>query len=190
MGRPTNQDVLRKVIRTATQLVATNGYEQTTIAHIGEAAGVSSGYIYRHYSGKEALFRSIYESRLHNYQLIYTGIIEKAPSASGAVRRLLDEWFDHVNSGNTVYNFMREIMRIVDNQVDSEIRACHLKMCMKLRERGLAEQSLKPGWDEWRIYYLLFSVPNKMIEDKCREGLPISSAERELVQWVCGQMFV
>ncbi len=49
----------RQVLDAALQLFSTQGYRGTNVRDIAEAAGVSTGRVYHHFSDKEAIFRTL-----------------------------------------------------------------------------------------------------------------------------------
>lgn len=49
------------ILRAARRLFAARGYEDITMAELAKAAGVSTGSIYTHFGGKEALFLAVVE---------------------------------------------------------------------------------------------------------------------------------
>jgi AcrR family transcriptional regulator len=48
------------VLAAARSLFGRNGYAQTSVEEIAEAARVTKGAVYHHFAGKEALFRAVY----------------------------------------------------------------------------------------------------------------------------------
>ncbi len=50
------------IIRTATELFATRGYEATSIETVLEKSGISRGALYHHFDSKEALFEAVFEA--------------------------------------------------------------------------------------------------------------------------------
>lgn len=62
IGRPPAGEIekrKRTILAVATRLFITNGYEKTTLAEIGRAAGVTKRTIYDHIGDKDALFRTV-----------------------------------------------------------------------------------------------------------------------------------
>ena len=49
----------RQVLDAALQLFATHGYRATNVREIADAAGVSTGNVYHHFSDKETIFRTL-----------------------------------------------------------------------------------------------------------------------------------
>ena len=50
-----------EILEAARGLFATDGYQATSLDDIAKAAKVTKGAIYHHFSGKEALFRAVFE---------------------------------------------------------------------------------------------------------------------------------
>jgi AcrR family transcriptional regulator len=59
--RERSEATVARLVTAARRLFASHGYEATTLDDVVGAAGVTKGALYHHYSGKQALFRSVYE---------------------------------------------------------------------------------------------------------------------------------
>jgi AcrR family transcriptional regulator len=70
----------RKLIRVARRLFATRGYGGTSIEDITRRARVTRGALYHHFSGKEEIFRAVFEQ-------VEQELVEKAALATAAERR-------------------------------------------------------------------------------------------------------
>ena len=57
----TRTDVLRSVVDVATELFTAQGYAGTSLDEIVRGARVTTGALYHHFSGKQALFESVFE---------------------------------------------------------------------------------------------------------------------------------
>lgn len=65
-----------KIIRTALQLFAENGFDATSTSKIAKTAGVSEGLIFRHFGNKDGLLSAIMElgrEKAHSYYQIILG---------------------------------------------------------------------------------------------------------------------
>jgi AcrR family transcriptional regulator len=60
-----------RILMNATILFATRGYDGTTTKMIGEAAGVTDGALYRHFSGKKVLWNAVVEHTVQLYKLYH-----------------------------------------------------------------------------------------------------------------------
>jgi AcrR family transcriptional regulator len=71
-GRPPGQTPQGAAARdllyaTAMQLIATRGYEATTLRDIAKEAGVSVGLLYRYFPGKQAIVLALYDELSAEY---------------------------------------------------------------------------------------------------------------------------
>jgi AcrR family transcriptional regulator len=57
-----------RILDTALQCFVAHGYEQTTIARIREAGGVSNGALFHHFASKEAIAEALYVEALSSFQ--------------------------------------------------------------------------------------------------------------------------
>jgi AcrR family transcriptional regulator len=71
-GRPQGQTALGAAARdrlyaTAIEMIATRGYEATTLRDIAKEAGVSVGLLYRYFPGKQAIVLALYDELSAEY---------------------------------------------------------------------------------------------------------------------------
>ncbi len=64
MARITEPMKIEKIKRSVMEIMCESGFGQISIALISEKSGVSSGYLYRFYSGKDELLQDIIESTI------------------------------------------------------------------------------------------------------------------------------
>jgi AcrR family transcriptional regulator len=80
------------IMRTALELLASNGYYGTTISSIADRAGISKGLLYNYFKSKEELIKTIIFSGLENIERLLD------PDADGVIsykemESLLDRFF-------------------------------------------------------------------------------------------------
>lgn len=104
----------RAMIRAAIDLIAERGYERTTLAAIGEAAGYSRGLVTQRFGSKDGLLWEVVERMLHSW-----GVHSLAPRVEGAVgvealQRTLDAYRESVrqspNGVRALYALLFEAM--------------------------------------------------------------------------------
>jgi AcrR family transcriptional regulator len=87
MARPRVFDI-EKAVETATVLFWKNGYEQTSLANLTEAMGITPPSFYFAFKSKDSLFWRVVE----HYQATYLGYMEEAlrqPTARGVAEHVL-----------------------------------------------------------------------------------------------------
>ena len=88
-GRPTRQ----RVVDAAADVFAERGYEGTTVAHVAEKAGLTTGSIYLHFAGKAELLAEAIVS-ISRQQDVHTAAMRGEPDVKPGLRRdfLDDAW--------------------------------------------------------------------------------------------------
>src|SRR5262245_25066207 len=62
--RPTGKERREQILRAAAECFGTRGFHGTTTRDIAAAVGITEAALYRHFSGKQAIYTAIFEERL------------------------------------------------------------------------------------------------------------------------------
>lgn len=81
------------ILNTALKLFSNQGYFNTSVQDIKKAAGVSIGSIYHHFSGKEAIARSLYEDLLMQMKHMLENISHQQNNASDRCKEVIRQLF-------------------------------------------------------------------------------------------------
>ncbi|MBQ4279200.1 MAG: TetR/AcrR family transcriptional regulator [Rikenellaceae bacterium] len=94
MAKQIDSSKIERIRTAAVALISEQGISNCSVAAIAQRAGVSVGYLYRHYNGKEALINDMLEVALNIINEKISGLIEAGKSIdqviSGVVRYLFD----------------------------------------------------------------------------------------------------
>ena len=82
-----------KIIAAALELVRRNGYSNTTLAAIAEAAGFSRGPIYWHFKGKDELYEAVLAYSQEPLEQLIEQSRQLAGSPQAALEHFVGEWF-------------------------------------------------------------------------------------------------
>jgi AcrR family transcriptional regulator len=101
-------DTRRRILDAALASFLAIGYEQTTVARIREAAGVSNGALFHHFASKEAIAEALFVEAIASYQEGLWEIVRRRPrSLRAAVRAVIAHqlgWIeDHPDRARFVY---------------------------------------------------------------------------------------
>jgi len=77
-GEATRDRILEEALR----LFADKGFEASTMNDIASAVGIKTASLYGHFSGKDELFRSVFESALSTWKDLVDGLFAKAEHGS------------------------------------------------------------------------------------------------------------
>lgn len=108
--RKTKEDMLitrEKILQAGFECFDANGFEQTSLAAIAEAAGVTRGAIYWHFEDKKELFRAVVDYNLAHGDITTYG--KQLPSNTPFPERLA-EMFWHALDGNRYVEFVYKCM--------------------------------------------------------------------------------
>jgi AcrR family transcriptional regulator len=77
---------LERLLAAAREVLATQGFDEFTIAAVAERAGVSVGGVYRRFTGKEQLLEAVIDGALEDLQTTIAGALSaRAPGIDGVV---------------------------------------------------------------------------------------------------------
>lgn len=82
-----------KVIAAALELFSRNGYSNTTLAMIGEAAGFSRGPIYWHFKNKDELFEAVLAYSQEPLEQLVAECRTRETAPLAAIRHFVERWF-------------------------------------------------------------------------------------------------
>lgn len=113
-----------RIVKAGFDCFYNNGYEQTSLAAIAQAAGVTRGAIYWHFEDKKALFRAVVDYTLERSDIAEYG--KNLPAELTYTDRLV-EVFWYALDGNPYVEFIFKIINLSStgsefNDVEEKIR--------------------------------------------------------------------
>jgi AcrR family transcriptional regulator len=87
----------RDILDASLRCFLRHGIEATTIEHIREASGASSGSIYHHFGSKQTLAVELYVEGLEELRSLYLQAMAKHTSLRTGVRAILRSYFDWID---------------------------------------------------------------------------------------------
>jgi len=177
MPRSTDIHQLEKVKKVAIQLIVEKGYEKTTIADIAKAAGVATGYIYRHYKGKQAMVQQIFEDRSLNFEKIVDNILAQHADIQQIIEMYVSEVFKNARENNVVYRFMFLIAQEKAFAKSGNRQQIIERVCNKIFDKG---KSLFASTVNAEIIQLvLLNLPQRFIENRINDVGEFSNISAE-----------
>lgn len=106
-----------RILKAGFECFNSNGYEQTSLAAIAQAAGVTRGAIYWHFEDKRALFRAVVD-----YNLLHGDITEYGKKLPGEMpyTERLSEMFWYALDDNPNVEFIFKIMNFASSHPEFE----------------------------------------------------------------------
>jgi TetR/AcrR family transcriptional regulator, transcriptional repressor for nem operon len=84
-----------KILATASDLFAKQGYESTSLSQVAREAKVSKALIFWHFDSKDVLYRSALRRTLEPYFISVAGLADL--DERGRVERLIDQFYDFIH---------------------------------------------------------------------------------------------
>jgi len=166
MARVTDLNKIKNLETAAVELINNKGYGNTTVAAIAKAAGVSTGYLYSHYSSKEELVRTIWENAMDEFDGHIDSSIEKFQTVHEAARHYFEYMFNQSNEHSEMVKFI--ILLVYENAF--AISKKRLKntadQCRKLLTKGLETGELNKDVTAEEVFLIFVSLPMKLVETR------------------------
>lgn len=94
MARITDPTKLEKIKKAAMDLVVKYGYRGTSIGAIAKKAGVSMGYLYRHYSGKSDLIQDLIDNNFKAFEELFFKTDNEVRTVKESIYNIIKMLFD------------------------------------------------------------------------------------------------
>lgn len=110
MARVTEPMKMERIKNATMEIMAEAGYGGLSIAKISKKAGVSSGYLYLHYSGKEELVLDIIDANLHlvRDRILYANNAQ-VQTVYDFLYNIIDNFFELANSEPILARFITKL---------------------------------------------------------------------------------
>jgi AcrR family transcriptional regulator len=164
MVKPTDLQKLYEVREAAIKVIVERGYYGATIAQISKRAGVSDGYIYRHYSGKAELVRELFVESMGYFHAVVLEALAKEKkldailfSTFNFLRQSLIE-----DSDTIAFIFIMDHDHSFD--FPDEVRQGFREIGSKLKALGYSTGEISKSLNEEDIIAIVFGLPIKYME--------------------------
>lgn len=117
------QEKRQLIMNTALELFANNGYENTSVGDIAEAAGISKGLLYNYFRSKEELLETILnqgiDDLMNNFDLNKDGILE-----CYELETFIEKSFKMLNENRTFWklfysvSLQSTVFRLIEKRID------------------------------------------------------------------------
>jgi hypothetical protein len=94
--------------------IKNNGYKTLSTRKIAKHAGVSVGYLYRHYKSKEALIEAIVDKHFNEFQNIISQIVKTNPNFEAIVRAYINSLFKLFEKDSMKLHFLIVIINDIN----------------------------------------------------------------------------
>jgi AcrR family transcriptional regulator len=96
----------RKILEAALRCFAEQGYEATTLGHIRERSGASTGSIYHLFASKEEIAGAVYIDGLRSYQRGFLDVLAQRKTSEAIVRACVEYYLEWVEANERLARFI------------------------------------------------------------------------------------
>ncbi len=152
------QEREQRILDAAHELIVRFGYDKTPVSEIAEAAGVSKGAIYLHFSSKTELFEALLHREVENYTTDWIARIEADPQG-GTIGGVYKHILAAINGNPFMQAMFKKDRRVLGKyikKVDQMFDASHAVKTRALFIKKMQEANVvRPDVDPYVTAYLM-----------------------------------
>jgi AcrR family transcriptional regulator len=173
----------RAILDAALACFSQLGYEQTTMAHVRDRAGASTGSIYHHFKSKEQLARALYLEGIREAQASGLAALVKQRSTERGIMALVNSYLDWVDAHRDWARFLlsarhAEFMVAAEDELSAMNRASERAAAAWLEERTAAGEL--PRLDPALFRALIYAPVGHFARSFLAGNTTVSMAEAKL----------
>ncbi len=118
---PAETTTRQRLLQAGAQLFLSQGFAETSLDQVRQAAQASNGSLYHHFPTRSHLARALYLEALADYHAALLPVLDKAPPAAAGVRALVIRhiaWLQRQPQHARVLVTLRDATRIDDRSAD------------------------------------------------------------------------
>ncbi|ABR46591.1 transcriptional regulator, TetR family [Alkaliphilus metalliredigens QYMF] len=148
MARITEPEKMENIKKAVMGAIIEHGYTGMSIASISERAGVSPGYLYRHYSSKEELVQELVDSQMSKIFNSFIADIDTSSTIYEAAYKTIGKLFMKANEEPILAKFMASV--VMDVRIPAKNKADNFKNILELASKCI-ELGKKTGEINQRV---------------------------------------
>lgn len=177
------QESMNNIMEAAFKLIASQGYESTSISQIAAAAGVSKGLMYNYFDSKEDLLEKLVTRAMNEGENAITKLIKEDPAVT--LRNLLAWFFKELRERPEHWRLMKELTFRIDKfKFVHEMATEKMKGYTSFITDLLKQLKFPNPEDEAKLLGALFdgiAIQYLVI----REDYPLNEMEKYLIEKYC-----
>ncbi len=164
MVKSTDLKKLYEVREAAVKVIVERGYYGATIAQISKEAGVSDGYLYRHYSGKAELVRELFVESMGYFHSVILEAIDREKTLNAVLYTIFSFLSQTLKDDPDTMAFIFIMDHDHSFEFPDEIRQDFREIGEKLKQLGLESGDISQKLNEEDIIAIVFGLPIKYME--------------------------
>ncbi len=183
MARPIDLNKIESIKKVTIQQVVEKGYGGASVSDIAKKAGVSEGYLYNFYKGKEDLVnRLLFEAVGQLMDNLDKLLKEDKLTVRDIVESLIQYLFDLALKEPEKLKFMFVLMHEYKFNLQAAQRKRISKLCQMLKAKGTQTGEIAPDTEEETIYLSAVILPIHYINLKFKKFFNASGLTQSQVK--------
>lgn len=160
MARITDPTKLERIKKATMELVVKYGYGGTSIGAIAKKAGVSTGYLYRHYNGKSDLIKDLIDTNFEKFEEKFCGTVDEKGTLNDIIFNFVSTLFRMSINKPIHAKFLSTIVFDQNSEVrkrrdtDERLR----KIVNDILEVGIKNHEINPKTTVEEMMFILFPI--------------------------------
>ncbi len=147
----TRRDLRTQIVREATRLFASQGYNATSIRQVAEAANCTKPALYYYFRSKEALFRHVIQLHVDGMSALIRSFVARPGPIRPRIHEALMTFVDHAQENPDAMRLLQSAeMQPEEGAPDVDVaasRQLHLQMMEDLIRQGMETNEIRPDVD-------------------------------------------
>ena len=186
--RETDLKKLYQVKKNALKAIVDKGYHGATISYIAKQAGVSDGYLYRHYSNKNELVIELFKETMGYFHTLIFELINTETKISEILKKSFQFLADTSAETPEITAFIFIMDHDHNFDFPNEIKENFVKIGQQIWAKGIQTGEINNKRNVEDVLTITFGVPVKMLEMR-RKGIisdkPLSLSDIENMVEMC-----
>ena len=154
MARKIDADKLVRIKSATMKTIVDFGIEKTTIAMIAKNADVSGGYLYRIYSGKQALIDELYFDKVSSLNSELEFLIElNSNSISGILQAFIQNRLIYALNEPIASKFFYQLLHNDNFVLPNQLKERSIEIIKNIKKIGLNTGEISPNTSLLQIHY-------------------------------------
>ena len=170
MSKQIDASKLEKIREAAITLISRNGLANASVANIAQEAGVSTGYLYRHYAGKEELLNDLLDRVLtrigDRIALLASEMAGPREAVEGMVRYIFETAEQQPQHIRFCLNLQNDLSTPISRRVVDRLKG----LCEDILAKGQQARMIGPGVTAEDLYVVMLCVPLQYAGVRLREA--------------------
>ena len=161
MARKIDEDKIVRIKEATMQTIVENGIESTTIAMIALNAGVSGGYLYRTYKGKQDLINELYYDKVNSlYKELEFLLALNQTSVKPLIESFIQNRVIYFLNEHIASKFFYQLLHNENFSASDDIKHKSLELMERIKNIGVKSGEISTNTTIYQLHYhiLIYAV--------------------------------